>query len=207
MAIANNQVIDERTKITTANSGFALWGPMCFPENKNWTNKIMTMEIRQANIKTDFEKVWSIFKSVISTGDTYVFDPNTSKDSLHKHWFADYMDTFVAEDNGEILGTYIIKPNQIDLGNHIANCSYMVNPELHGRGTGKLLCEHSIKFAKDKGYSGIQFNIVVSTNEAAVKLWQKYGFNIIGTTPKGFRHKDLGFVDTYIMFKDLTTIG
>lgn len=163
------------------------------------------MEIRRADIQNDFDKVWDIFRSVISTGDTYVFDPNTPKSNLHKYWFADYMDTFVAVENDEIFGTYIIKPNQIDLGNHIANCSYMVNPKYQGRGIGKLLCEHSINFAKDKGYVGIQFNIVVSTNEAAVKLWQKFGFQIIGTTPKGFRHKDLGFFDTYIMFKDLTT--
>ena len=163
------------------------------------------MEIRRADKQTDFDKVWDIFKNVISTGDTYVFDPNTPKDSLHNHWFAVYMSTFVAVDNDEILGTYIIKPNQIDLGNHIANCGYMVNPKHHGHGIGKLLCEHSIKFAKESGFSGIQFNIVVSTNESAVKLWQKFGFDIIGMTPKGFRHKTFGLVDTYIMYKDLNT--
>ncbi|MGA9651213.1 N-acetyltransferase family protein [Pedobacter sp.] len=162
------------------------------------------MEIRPADKQTDFDKIWEIFENVISTGDTYVFDPNTPKSSLDKHWFAEYMNTFVAIDNGEILGTYIIKPNQIDLGNHIANCSYMVNPKYHGRGTGKLLCEHSIQFAKDNGYLGIQFNIVVSTNEGAVKLWEKFGFDIIGKTPKAFRHKTLGFVDAFIMYKDLT---
>jgi ribosomal protein S18 acetylase RimI-like enzyme len=79
----------------------------------------------------------------------------------------------------------------------------MVNPNYQGKGTGKLLCEHSIGFAKQKGYLGIQFNIVVSTNITAVNLWKKFGFEIIGTTPKGFRHKELGLVDTYIMFKSL----
>ncbi len=162
------------------------------------------MNIRKADEEKDYDKVWDIFTNVISTGDTYVFDSNTPKDTLHKNWFADYMDTFVAvDDNDEILGTYIIKPNQIDLGNHIANCSYMVNSKYRGKGTGKILCEHSIKFAKDKGYLGIQFNIVVSTNTNAVELWKKYGFKITGITPKGFRHKNLGLVDTYIMFKDL----
>jgi len=163
------------------------------------------MNIRRADVQKDYDQIWEIFKNVISTGDTYVFDPNTPKESLHKYWFGDSMDTFVAVDQDEILGTYFIKPNQIDLGNHIANCGYMVNPKYHGRGTGKLLCEHSINFAKDKGYLGIQFNIVVSTNETAVKLWQKFGFEIIGTTPNGFRHRDLGLVNTYIMFKDLQT--
>ena len=81
------------------------------------------MNIRIAKPQTDYDEVWNIFEKVISTGDTYVFDPNTAKESLQKNWLADYMDTFVAVDaNEKILGTYIIKPNQIDLGNHIANC-------------------------------------------------------------------------------------
>jgi GNAT superfamily N-acetyltransferase len=172
--------------------------------NKTFDKIQLKMNIRKADEQKDYDKVWEIFTNVISTGDTYVFDPNTPKETLHKNWFADYMDTFIAvNDIGEIFGTYIIKPNQIDLGNHIANCSYMVNPKHHGNGTGKILCEHSIQFAKEKGYAGIQFNIVVSTNTYAVQLWKKYGFKIIGTTPKGFRHKKLGFVDTYIMFKNL----
>ena len=161
------------------------------------------MNIRRADRHLDYDKVWEIFKTVISTGDTYVFDPNTPKESLQKYWFADNMDTFVAGDNDEILGTYFIRPNHIDLGDHIANCGYMVNPKYHGKRIGKILCQHSIDFAKEKRFSGIQFNIVVSSNEGAVKLWERFGFKIIGTTPKGFRHSNLGLVDTYIMFKDL----
>jgi L-amino acid N-acyltransferase YncA len=160
------------------------------------------MTIRKAH-EADYDEVWEIFSAIIKTGDTYVFDPDTPKSELQKSWFADYMDTFVAIENNEIVGTYIIKPNQIGLGNHIANCSYMVSPAHQGKGIGKLLCEHSINFAKEKKYYGIQFNIVVSTNQSAVRLWQKFGFEIIGTTPKGFRHKELGLVDTYIMFKKL----
>ncbi len=160
------------------------------------------MNIRKAT-EFDFDKVWEIFSKVIKTGDTYVFNPNTPKEDLKKHWFADYMETFVIEENKQILGTYIIKPNQIGLGNHIANCSYMVNPNTQGKGIGKKLCEHSIEVARKKNFEGIQFNIVVSTNEGAVELWKRYGFKIVGTTPKGFRHSDLGLVDTYIMHKSL----
>ncbi|MCL6293473.1 GNAT family N-acetyltransferase [Jejuia spongiicola] len=160
------------------------------------------MNIRKAT-EFDFDKVWEIFSKVIKTGDTYVFNPNTPKEDLKKHWFADYMETFVIEENKQILGTYIIKPNQIGLGNHIANCSYMVNPNTQGKGIGKKLCEHSIEVARKKNFEGIQFNIVVSTNEGAVELWKRYGFKIVGTTPKGFRHSDLGLVDTYIMHKCL----
>lgn len=160
------------------------------------------MEIRKAT-SLDFEQVWNIFSEVIKTGDSYVFAPDTPKSDLNKHWFADNMTTFVAVDNEKVLGTYIIKANQIDLGNHIANCSYMVSPDAQGKGIGKKLCEHSLKYAKECGYEAVQFNIVVSTNIGAVELWKNFGFKIIGTTPKAFRHQQLGYVNTYIMYKDL----
>ena len=161
-------------------------------------------QIRPADIKNDLDGIWEIFSKVIQTGDTYVYDPKTPKEKLTVLWFAGTMDTFVLEnDIGEIAATYFIKPNQIDLGNHIANCGYMVHPDYHGKGYGSLLCAHSIQFAKEKGYTGIQFNCVVSTNHAAIHLWKKHGFEIIGTTPKGFRHSQLGFVDTFVMFLNL----
>ncbi|MEO9893263.1 GNAT family N-acetyltransferase [Aurantibacter sp.] len=160
------------------------------------------MKIRKA-IASDIDQVWEIFTKVIKTGDTYVFHPDTPKSDLEKYWFAPYMNTYVIEENGIIFGTYIIKPNQIDLGNHIANCSYMVSPKAQGKGIGKKLCEHSLQIAKEKDFEGIQFNIVVSTNKAAIALWEKNGFTIIGTTPRAFRHAKLGLVDTYIMYKDL----
>jgi GNAT superfamily N-acetyltransferase len=162
------------------------------------------MKIRKADPVGDYDRVWEVFRRVIQTGDTYVFDPSTPKEEMSRLWFADYMDTFVAVDDHDIIvGTYIIKPNQIGLGNHIANCGYMVNPDHQGKGIGKLLCSHSIEFAKQKKYSAIQFNIVVSSNTNAVNLWKQFGFEIIGIAPKAFRHTELGLVDTYIMFKEL----
>ncbi|MEN2282656.1 GNAT family N-acetyltransferase [Algoriphagus sp. SE2] len=160
--------------------------------------------IRPAEFLNDSEGIWEIFSKVIQTSDTYVFEPCTPRDKLKEYWFAPYMDSFVAiNEKGEILATYIIKPNQIGLGNHIANCGYMVHPNHQRKGLGKLLCEHSISFAREKGYTGIQFNCVVSTNLPAVHLWKKFDFSIIGVTPKGFRHPEKGLVDTYIMFKSL----
>ncbi|GAA4276696.1 GNAT family N-acetyltransferase [Aquimarina mytili] len=160
------------------------------------------MKIREATPK-DYDTIWEIFEKVIKTGDTYVFDPQTQKKDLTKHWFASYMKTYVLEEQGKVIGTYIIKPNQIDLGSHIANCSYMVHPNYHGKGAGKMLCEHSLQNAKEMGYKAMQFNIVVSTNIAAVKLWQKYNFEIIGTIPKGYKHSSLGYVDAYIMYREI----
>ena len=120
------------------------------------------MGIRKATL-ADYDAVWEIFFSVIQTADTYVFDPNTPKTDLEKHWFAKYMQTFVYEEDGQILGTYIIKANQLDLGNHIANGSYMIHPKAQGKGIGKKLCEHSLEMAKASGFKAMQFNIVVST--------------------------------------------
>ncbi|WP_420583240.1 GNAT family N-acetyltransferase [Reichenbachiella sp.] len=161
-----------------------------------------SVKIRKANLR-DYDAVWDIFSAVIKTGDTYVFDPETPVEDLQKLWFADYMDTFVAEEDGKVLGTYIIKPNHPGQGSHIANGSFMIHPNAQGKGIGKLLCEHSLEYAKEAGYHAIQFNIVVSTNQAAVELWKKFGFEIIGTTPNGFRHAALGLVDTYIMYRKL----
>ncbi|UJH68289.1 GNAT family N-acetyltransferase [Muricauda sp. SCSIO 65647] len=107
------------------------------------------------------------------------------------------------EKEKKILGTYIIKPNQIDLGSHIANASYMVHPEARGLGVGQSLGKHSLITAKELGFLGMQFNFIVSTNKAAIALWIKLGFKIIGTVPKAFKHNRLGLVDAHIMFREL----
>ncbi|MGY6741743.1 MAG: N-acetyltransferase family protein [Cecembia sp.] len=162
------------------------------------------MVIRKADIERDYDGVWEIFLDVISRGDVFSFLPETPKSDLRKLWFADNMDTFVAVDNsGKIVGSYYVKPNQPGLGSHIANGGYMVHSEEKGKGIGRLLCQHSIDFAREKGYLGMQFNMVISTNASAVKLWKSFGFSIIGTIPQAFRHQKLGLVDAYIMYKSL----
>lgn len=153
--------------------------------------------------KEHFEAIWNIFHGVVKGGDTYVYPAETTKEEFQNIWFHKTMRTFVALKNNNVVGTYIIKPNFPGFGAHIANCSYMVGDTARGLGVGKAMGEHSIAFAKEQGYRGMQFNIVVSTNTAAVRLWQSLGFDIIGTTPKGFRDKKLGFVDAYIMYRGL----
>lgn len=160
------------------------------------------MAIREATLE-DYDPIWDIFSTVIKTGDTYVFHPNTPRKDLGIYWFAGGMKTFVLEENGKILGTYVLKANHIDLGSHIANASYMVHPKAQGIGIGKKLGDHSLKTAKEMGFAAIQFNMIVSTNRVAIVLWEKLGFEIIGTIPGGFKHWTLGYVDTYIMFRKL----
>ncbi|MEM9687618.1 MAG: GNAT family N-acetyltransferase [Bacteroidota bacterium] len=162
------------------------------------------MNIRKATI-ADYDGVWHIFKAVVKTGDTYVFDPDTPKKDLKIHWFAPYMHTYVSEEDGNILGTYIIKPNYTGRGAHIANASYMVHPDAQGRGIGRGLCVHSLVQAQNLGFHAMLFNSVVSTNTAAVRLWKKFGFRIIGMVPEAFRHQELGLVAVHIMYKKLAT--
>lgn len=148
----------------------------------------------------DFEEIWRIFQKVISTGDTYVNRAETTKEEARAKWMNPFAKTFIAKINGKILGAYLIKPNQVDRGSHIANASYIVDNEARGKGVGKALALHSIAEAKKSGYRAMQFNFVVSTNKAAINLWQSVGFKIIGTAPKAFKHRDLGYVDAHIMF-------
>jgi len=111
---------------------------------------------------------------------------------------------YVAEgDDGELLGSYYIKPNQPTLGAHVANCGYMVAENARGRGVATTMCEHSQDEAIRLGYRAMQFNLVVRTNEASVHLWKKMGFGIIGTLPGAFKHPTQGYVDAFIMYKVL----
>ena len=118
-------------------------------------------------------------------------------------WLGDDRETFVAEEDGEIVGTYFIRANRAGGGKHICNCGYIVGEQARGKGVASKMCEHSQVEAVARGYRAMQYNLVVSTNERAVRLWQHMGFEIIGTVPAGFRHPRLGFVDAHIMYKVL----
>lgn len=162
----------------------------------------MGLIIRKATQK-DIDAVWNIFHEVVKEGNTYVFDPKTTQEEMLKIWFGDKVNTYVADSEGEIVGTFIIKANQPALGAHVANASFMVAENGRGKGVGKLMGKFAIDEAKNLGFHSMQFNIVISTNMGAIKLWEKLGFTIIGTAPESFKHPELGLVDSHIMYKIL----
>ena len=162
----------------------------------------MMVKIRAANTE-DREAVWGIIEAVIAGGDTYVFEPGTPRDEMLDYWFSPEKHVYVAEEGGETVGTYWLKANQPGLGNHICNAAYMVSPAAHGRGVGRRMAEHSLDEARRLGFAAMQFNFVVATNTAAVRLWESVGMRIIGTIPNAFRHKELGPTDAYIMYREL----
>ena len=164
------------------------------------------MNLRTAN-KVDEDAIWNIFHAVIAPGDTYVFAPDMSRDEALAYWFGSDTHTYVAESDGRIVGTYILKPNQPALGSHVANAAFMVSPSARGLGTGRRMGEHCLDEARRLGFRAMQFNFVVSTNQPAVRLWQQLGFAVVGTLPGAFRHSQHGFVDAYVMFRTLETVA
>ncbi len=160
------------------------------------------LEIQGAK-DSEWSDIWPIFKSVIEAEDTFVFPANITKDQAFGHWFANGVQTYLARINNVVVGTYILKENQIGLGSHVANASYMVSENARGVGLGRALAEHSFMEAKNQSFLAMQFNLVVSSNVKAVKLWKKLGFEVVGTSPKSFKHSSLGYVDSYIMYKEL----
>ena len=159
-------------------------------------------EIRIA-VETDKPAIWQIIKEVIAGGDTYVFEPETPEDEMIAYWFSPEKHVYVAEENGEILGTYWLKANQPGLGDHVGNGAYMVSPDAKGKGIGRMMAEHSIEESRRIGYLSIQFNFVVKSNAVAVNLWKSIGFEVIGEIPDAFRHTQNGFTNALIMYRRL----
>jgi L-amino acid N-acyltransferase YncA len=154
----------------------------------------------------DFEAMWSIFHDIVATGDTYSFAPDTPRADAWAYWVGPGVASYVVEAEGRIVGMYKIVPNQPGLGSHVANASFMVARSYSGKGAGRRMGLHCLREARRSGFRAMQFNFVVSTNTAAVALWQSLGFAIVGTLPAAFRHQELGFVDAYVMFRSLEDI-
>lgn len=158
------------------------------------------MDIRPLR-DSDWPAVWPLLQATIAAGDTYSFAPDSSEAEIRKVWVELPLASFVAVEGGQLLGTYFIKANQPGLGSHVCNCGYVVSPAAQGRGVAAAMCEHSQAFAQERGFHAMQFNFVVSTNERAVRLWERLGFAVVGRLPGAFKHQRLGYVDALVMYK------
>ncbi len=160
----------------------------------------MMVEIKLARDE-HFEDIWLIIHDILKRGDTYPFDPNTTREQAFQIWMKKPEATYVAYYNSKIVGTYYIKPNQPGLGSHVCNAGYMVASRARGKGIGRAMCRHSLDEARRLGFKAMQYNLVVCTNKGAVKLWQDLGFKIIGQLPKVFNHSREGLVDAFVMYQ------
>jgi len=159
------------------------------------------MKIRPAT-DADRDAIWEIFREVIAVGETYPLEQDISREDAFVYWFQRDARVFVAENNGEIVGSYTLHQNQVAGGAHVANAGFIVSKNARGQGVGRAMGEHCLAEARRLGFRAMQFNFVVSTNQSAVKLWQDLGMKIVGTLPGAFKHPTRGYVDVYVMFQE-----
>jgi len=161
------------------------------------------MQIRPAALSADADSVWAILEHTIRAGETYPLPREMSREDALDYWFASRHEVFVAEEDAEVVGTYFLQANQQGGGSHVANSGYVTAPRATGRGVARAMCAHSLDRARQRGFTAMQFNFVVSTNERAAALWQSFGFQIVGRLPGAFHHPTAGFVDALVMYRSL----
>jgi ribosomal protein S18 acetylase RimI-like enzyme len=151
----------------------------------------------------DADAIWEIIEPTIRDGETYTLPRDMTREQALAYWQQKDHEVFLAEENGEVVGTYFLHANQKGGGAHVANCGYITSVRATGRGVARAMCEHSLEHAKTRGFRAMQFNFVVSTNQRAVRLWQSFGFEIVGRLPGAFLHPTAGYVDAFVMYRSL----
>ncbi|QNI70904.1 acetyltransferase family protein [Cyanobium sp. NS01] len=148
--------------------------------------------------------MWALLEPVFGAGETFPNDPDISETEAQVAWVEQSQAVMVAVDaTGALVGTYYLRPNSLALGAHVANAGYVVAEHCRRQGVGSRLCKHSLQTARRLGFRAMQYNLVVSTNSAGIGCWQRNGFQLVGTLPGAFRHKQLGYVDALVMVQEL----
>lgn len=160
------------------------------------------MHIRPAT-QEDSVAILDIVAPILRAGDTYAIDSDMTDEQILSYWMGKDKVTLIAEEDGKVIGTYYIRQNQGGGGSHVCNCGYMTSPAATGRGIARRMCEDSLVRAKELGYRAMQFNFVIASNEAAVHLWSKLGFETVGRLPGAFMHPTLGETDALVMYRKL----
>ena len=149
----------------------------------------------------DWPQVWSIVRDVVQARETFTYDPEMTEEQARATWVeAAPGATVVAVDDDRVLGTAKMGPNRPGPGSHVSTASFMVAADSRGAGVGGVLCRFALDWARQAGYAGMQFNAVAESNTAAVDLYRRLGFAIIGTVPGAFAHPTLGRVGLHVMY-------
>lgn len=153
--------------------------------------------------RADDDAIWRVIEPAFRAGETYPIPRDISRTDALAYWHTPGHAVFVAEDAGQVLGTYYLRPNNRGGGSHVCNYGYIVAPAAMRRGIARAMCAHSLEYAKTHGFRAMQFNFVISSNERAVRLWQDLGFAIVGRLPGAYDHPSRGAVDAFVMFRQL----
>jgi GNAT superfamily N-acetyltransferase len=161
------------------------------------------MRIREF-AEADWSQVWPIVRSVVQAEETFPYDPSMTAAQAHDIWIEVPPGlTVVAVDGDLVLGTAKMGANRPGPGSHVSTASFMVAADARGRGVGTALCRFALDWARERGYAGMQFNAVVESNHAAVELYKRFGFSVVGTVPGAFAHPTLGRVGLHVMYREL----
>lgn len=161
-----------------------------------------TVDIRQA-VSADHDAVWRILEPVFRAGDTYCVEPGITRDAALGYWLGGTHTAFIAENEGRAVGTCFLCPNQSGNGAHVANAAFATAADARGLGVARAMLRHVLEEARQRDFLAMQFNFVVSTNEAAIGLWKSAGFDEVGRLPGAFRHPRKGHVDALVMYRAL----
>lgn len=154
----------------------------------------------------DFQGAADTLQPIVAAGETYALPRTWTIAEVMDYWCMATHSVFIAESDGRPVGTYFLQSNQLGGGSHIANCGFATHPAASGRGVARAMCAHALIEARDRGYTAMQFNFVVSTNTRAIALWTALGFDIVGTIPAAFDHPTHGYVAAHIMHRRLSSL-
>ncbi len=156
----------------------------------------------RAATSADADAIWALIEPVFRAGETMAVPRDIGRADALALWMNG--STYVDEGPDGVLGTYYIRTNKPGGGAHVCNCGYIVSEAARGQGLARRMCEHSQDEARALGYRAMQFNFVLASNVGAVGLWQRLGFDTVGTIPDAFDHPHAGLVDAFVMYKRLT---
>jgi GNAT superfamily N-acetyltransferase len=153
-------------------------------------------------VADDWPRIWPFFDRIVEEGQTYAYPEGLSNDAARPVWMEPPPShVVVAFDGDAVLGSAKMGPNRPGRGAHVATASFMVDPDAQGRGVGRALGRYAVDWARAAGYHGMQFNAVVETNLAAVRLWRSLGFAVLTTVPEAFDHPEHGLVGLHVMYQ------
>ena len=150
----------------------------------------------------DLEAMRRLWNEIVAGGDAFPQEQPLSAAEAAE-FFAAQSRSAVAELAGEIAGLYILHPNNVGRGGHLATASYAVRAAARGRHIGELLVRDSLHQARLLGFRLLQFNAVVCGNTSAINLYRKLGFTELGTVPGGFRLPDGSYQDILLFYRGL----
>lgn len=151
----------------------------------------------------DEEGLYQIYREVVESGSQFPY-ACSSVQEFHRQFFTPQGQVYVCQSaQGDIVGGFYLRANYSGRSGHIANAAYMMHSAYRGKGVGSLLIKASLQLAKDLGFQAMLFNMVLSQNTLALKLYQKLGFKIAGTIPEAVRNRDGTYQDGYVMHRKL----